>query len=275
MNLRSIGIRTITAASALGVVVGLTATVAGAQTAPPGGPFASGMLTSVSGSALQLQRTDPADQSQTTDVSVTLTGSTMYQQVQQTSPNAITEGACVRVAGKGSVAKGKITASTVAITATSSSDCTRPRGNGANGGGLAGAGSAPGGTTPNGSNPPNGSFPRNGNARRRAGGLAFGSVQSVKGNQVVVKAANFSGRRPSGGSQSPSKVTTKNVKVTLSGSTNVTQLVAASQADLATGQCVSAAGTGDAEAITAQRVTISPPENGMCARFGFGGGPMG
>jgi hypothetical protein len=275
MNLRSIGIRTITAASALGVVVGLTATVAGAQTAPPGGPFASGILTSVSGSALQLQRTDPADQSQTTDVSVTLTGSTMYQQVQQTSPNAITEGACVRVAGKGSVAKGKITASTVAITATTSSDCTRPRGNGANGGGLAGAGSAPGGTTPNGSNPPNGSFPRNGNARRRPGGLAFGSVQSVKGNQVVVKAANFSGRRPSGGSQSPPKVTTKNVKVTLSGSTNVTQLVAASQADLATGQCVSAAGTGDAEAITAQRVTISPPENGMCARFGFGGGPMG
>jgi hypothetical protein len=275
MNLRSIGIRTITAASALGVVVGLTATVAGAQTAPTGGPFASGMLTSVSGSALQLQRTDPADQSQTTDVSVTLTGSTMYQQVQQTSPNAITEGACVRVAGKGSVAKGKITASTVAITATSSSDCTRPRGNGANGGGLAGAGSAPGGTTPNGSTPPNGSFPRNGNARRRAGGLAFGSVQSVKGNQVVVKAANFSGRRPSGGSQSPPKVTTKNVKVTLSGSTNVTQLVAAGQSDLATGQCVSAAGTGDAEAITAQRVTISPPENGMCARFGFGGGPMG
>jgi hypothetical protein len=275
MNLRSIGIRAITAASALAVVVGLTATVAGAQAAPPGGPFASGMLTSISGSALQLQRTNPDDQSQTTDVSVTLTGSTTYQQVQETSPNAVTEGACVRVAGKGSVDKGKITASTVAITATSSSDCSRPRGNGANGGGFAGAGSAPGGTATNGSAPPNGSFPRNGNARRRAGGIAFGSVQSVKGNEVVVKAATFSGRRPSGMSQSPPKVKTKNVKVTLSGSTKVTQLVAASQTDLATGQCVSAAGTGDAEAITAQRVTISPPENGTCARFAFGGGPVG
>jgi len=273
MNLRSIGIRTITAASALGVVVGLTATVAGAQAAPPGGPFASGMLTSISGSALQLQRTNPDDQSQTTDVSVTLTGSTTYQQVQETSPNAVTEGACVRVAGKGSVDKGKITASTVAITATSSTDCARPRGgNGAAPG--AGPGGAPGGTVTNGSAPPNGSFPRNGNARRRTGGVAFGSVESVKGKEVVVKAAQFSRRPQAGGSQAPS-TKTKNVKVTLWSSTKVTQLVAASQTDLATGQCVSAAGTGDAEAITADRVTISQPENGRCAGFGFGGGPMG
>jgi hypothetical protein len=276
MNLRSIGIRTITAAGALGVVVGLTAAVAGAQAAPPGGPFASGMLTSISGSALQLQRTNPDDQSQTTDVSVTLTGSTTYQQVQEISPDAITEGACVRVTGKGSVDKGKITASNVAITATSSTDCGRPRGaNGATpGAGPGGAGNAPGGTVTNGSAPPNGSFPRNGNARRRTGGVAFGSVESVKGKEVVVKAAQFSRRRQAGGSQAPS-TKTKNVKVTLSSSTKVTQLVAASQTDLATGQCVSAAGTGDAEAITAQRVTISQPDNGRCAGFGFGGGPMG
>ena len=97
----------------------------------------------------------------------------------------------------------------------------------------------------------------------------------MKRNQVVVKAAQFSGRRPSSGSQTPPKVTTKKVKVALSGSTTVTQVVAASQADLATGQCVSAAGTGDAEAITAQRVTISQPDNGMCRGVGFGGGAGG
>ena len=68
---------------------------------------------------------------------------------------------------------------------------------------------------------------------------------------------------------------TKKVTVTLSSSTKVTQLVPASQADLATGQCVSAAGTGDSEAITADRVTISQPENGSCRGFGFGGGRGG
>jgi len=270
MNLRSIGFRSITAASALGAVVALTATVAGAQTGLPGGPFASGMVTSISGSTLELQRPNPDDQSQVTDVSVTLTGSTTYQKVQPTAADAISTGSCVRVAGKGSVAKGKITASTVAITGASGSDCTRPRGNGAG----PGAANAPGGTTANGSNPPSGSFPRNGNGRRRPGGFALGSVQSVNGNKVVVKAAELSGRRQSGGSQMPS-IKTKNVKVTLSSSTTVTQLVGAAQTDLAAGQCVSAAGTGDAEAITAQRVTISQPVNGACTGFGFGGGPMG
>jgi len=46
MNLRSIGTRTVAAVGALGAVAGLTAAVAGAQTAPGRGPFASGMLTS-------------------------------------------------------------------------------------------------------------------------------------------------------------------------------------------------------------------------------------
>jgi hypothetical protein len=272
MNLRSIGTRTITVVGALGAVVGLTAGVAGAQTGPPGGPFASGMVTSISGSALQLQRTNPDSQGQT-DVSVTLNDSTTYQKVQQATADAINAGACVRVAGKGSVQKGKITASMIAVTAPSSTGCTRPGGaNGATpGAGPGGIGGLNGGTTANGSNPPSSSFPRNGNGRRRAGGIAFGSVQSVKGNVVTVKAAEFSGRRPSSGSQPPT-IKTKNVKVTLSSSTTVTQLVGASQSDLATGQCVNAAGTGDAEAITAQRVTISQPVNGACMGFGGGGG---
>src|SRR5947207_2686598 len=103
-------------------------------------------------------------------------------------------GACVRVAGKGSVDKGKIAASTVNITATSSNDCARPGGaNGsAPGSGPSGAGSFPGGgSIPNGSNPPNGSTPRNGNTRPRTSGMAFGSVQSVKGSDVVVNASTF------------------------------------------------------------------------------------
>ncbi|HYV58869.1 MAG TPA: hypothetical protein VFA62_02255 [Acidimicrobiia bacterium] len=271
MNMRSIGTRTIAAVGAIGAVVGLTAAVAGAQTTPGRGPFASGMLTSVSGSALELQRTNPQDQSDNTNVSVTLTGSTTYQKVQETSPDAVVKGACVRVAGTGSVDKGKITASTVAITAMSSGDCARP--GGANG---APPGSGPGTTVtlPNGGSTPNRpNRPGNG---RRTGGFAFGSVQSVNGQNVVVKATTFSRRRQSGSTQTPPKVTTKKVKVTLSGSTKVTQLVPAAQSDLATGLCVSAAGTGDSEAITAQRVTISQPENGACTGgFGFAGGPAG
>jgi hypothetical protein len=271
MNLRSIGTRAIAAVGALGAVVGVTAAVAGAQTAPGRGPFASGMLTSISGSALELQRTNPQDQSGTTNVSVTLTGATIYQMVQQTASGTIATGACVRVSGKGSVDKGKITASTVAITMPASGTCNRP---GAGNGAGPGSGPGGGGSVPNGGSIPSGSNPRRGNARRGAG-IAFGSVQSVKGNNIVVKAARFTRGRQSAGSQTPPKATTKNVKVTLSSSTKVTQLVSAAQTDLTTGQCVSAAGTGDAEAITAQRVTISQPENGSCTGFGLGGGPAG
>jgi hypothetical protein len=264
--------RTIAVAGAFGAVVGLTAGAAGAQATPGRGPFASGTLTSVSGSALELQSTNPQDQSQTTNVSVTVTNSTTYQKTQEAGSDAIATGACVRVTGKGSIDKGKIAASTVNITATSSNDCARP--GGANG---AAPGSGPGGgSIPNGSNAPNGSIPRNGNTRPRTSGMAFGSVQSVKGNAVVVKASTFQRRSRSGGSQaSAPKVKTKKVTVTLSSSTKVTQLVAASQADLATGQCVSAGGTGDSQAITADRVTISQPENGSCTGFGLGRGPIG
>jgi len=175
------------------------------------------------------------------------------------------------VAGTGSVDKGKITASTVAITAMSSGDCARP--GGANGA-PPGSGAGTTVTLPNGGSTPNRpNRPGNG---RRTGGFAFGSVQSVNGQNVVVKATTFSRRRQSGSTQTPPKVTTKKVKVTLSGSTKVTQLVPAAQSDLATGLCVSAAGTGDSEAITAQRVTISQPENGACTGgFGFAGGPAG
>ncbi len=190
MNLRSIGTRAIAAVGALGAVVGVTAAVAGAQTAPGRGPFASGMLTSISGSALELQRTNPQDQSGTTNVSVTLTGTTTYQMVQQTASGTIAAGACVRVSGKGSVDKGKITASTVAITMPTSGTCTRP---GAGNGAGPGSGPGGGGSVPNGGSIPNGSNPRRGNARRGAG-IAFGSVQSVKGNNIVVKAARFTAR---------------------------------------------------------------------------------
>ena len=272
MNVRLIGTRIIAAVGALGAVVGVTAAVAGAQTTTGRGPFASGMLTSISGSALELQRTNPQDQSGTTDVSVTLTGATTYQKVQQTASDSIASGACVRVSGKGSVDKGKIAASTIAITTPPSGTCARPgAGNGA------GPGSGPGGagTLPDGGSQPNGSNPRRGVARRGAG-FAFDSVQSVKGNDVVVKATTFQRRSRSGGSEaSPPKATTKKVKVTLSSSTKVTELVSAAQTDLTTGQCVSAAGTGDSKAITAERVTISQPENGSCTGFGLGGGPAG
>ena len=273
MKMRTIANRTLAVGGVLAAATGLAA-VAGAQTVPGRGPLASGILTNVSGSTLELQRTNPQDQSQTTTVSVTLTGSTTYQKVQPAAADAIADGACVRVAGRGSVDQGKITARTVAITTTSSNGCARPGGvaGGAPGSGPGGGGTVVNGSTANGSNAPSGSTPRNG--ARRAG-VAFGSVQSVKGDEIVVKAMTFSRRAQSGGSQTSPRRRTKNVKVTLSSSTTVTQLVPASPADLVTGQCVSAAGTGDPEAVTADRVTISQPDNGTCRGAGFGGGATG
>jgi hypothetical protein len=270
--------RTITALGVVGAVAGLTAAAAGAQTAPGGGPFAIGMVTNVSGSALQLQGTNPQNQNDTTTAAVTLTDSTTYQKVQDTSRNAIAAGTCVRVNGKGSVDKGKITASTVAITATSSDTCSQTPGggNGAPPGSAPdGAGNPPnGGSFPNRGSLPNGSNPPNGNNRPRNTGIAFGPVQSVKGDTFTVKATTFARPSQNGGSQdSPPKAKTKKVKVTLSDSTKVTETVAATQADVAAGECVSATGTGDSQAVTAERVTISQPDNGSCAGPGFGGGP--
>jgi hypothetical protein len=257
-------------------VVLAAASLAGAQTlsGPGGGPFASGSVVSVSGSTVDLQSTNPQTKEKT-DVTVTLSDSTTYRKVQPTTASAITVGACVRVNGKGSTAKG-ITAATVAITGATSKDCTQAPN--FSGGGPPGAGNAP---TDAGNGTPPSSIPTTRRQRPKTSGLAFGTVRSVAGDKVVVKAAVLpnrprqqgskgSGSQTSGSQDSTTKgsspkLKTKNVTVTLSSSTTITETVAATAADITVGACATANGTGDSSAITADSVTISQPENGSCS----------
>ena len=265
--------RRVTVFGALTIAALATATgIAGAQTVPfGGGPLARGSVVSISGSTIELKGTNPQDGSEN-DVTVTVSGSTAYRKIQTTGATSIASGDCVRVAGSGTVAKGRIKASTISITGTSAADCRR----GFGGNGLRGG---RGGFGQGGANGDNGTAPRsfpggagrfNGRGRNGAG-IAFGTVQSIFGGHIVVKAATFS--RPSNSNATP-KLKTKKVTVSISSSTVITETVSATVGDVAVGECVTAAGTGDAQAVTADTVTISQPTNGSCAlpRFGGGGG---
>jgi hypothetical protein len=83
---------------------------------------------------------------------------------------------------------------------------------------------------------------------------------------------------PTAKSKKP-KTKTENVTVTVGDSTAISQTTPASQKNLAVGSCVSAFGTTDSVGtVTANRVSISQPQNGACSAFGFGGfggGPGG
>jgi hypothetical protein len=283
--------RAVLAAVPMLALIVASATAASAQTFPGGGgPFATGSVTSVSGSTVDLKSATGGD-----DVTVTLSDSTTYVKNEAAATSAIEAGTCVRVSGTGSAAKG-IKATTVAITpmpsSTSSSSTTSPSsgsGSAAGGCGGGGFGNRPGfgnrggsgqppgangngtGSAPSGSNgnrPPGGA-----NARRRLGGIAFGSVVSITGDQMVVKARTLAGRPKRG---TTPKLKTEKVKVTLSDSTKITQTVAGTVGDVAVGKCLTAIGSGDATAVTADRVTISDPVDGACtAGFGGGGFPGG
>ena len=130
------------------------------------------------------------------------------------------------------------------------------------------------GARPFGNRPPGGrtgfTLPNGGTIPRNIA-AAFGSVTSISGQQLSVKAIV----RPK---NNKSKPKTGTVTVTLSGSTTLTQTQKAAETDLAVGSCVSANGTVDSlGTITAKNVTISQPVNGTCAGGfgGFGGGAGG
>jgi hypothetical protein len=277
------GRRRATRAALLGAgVAALVAAVgiapAGAQTTTPPAtpgqfPFAAGTLQSISGSTLQLNGRNGTS-------TVVVTGSTTYTQTTAATVSDIATGDCVRAVGTGSTTAG-ITATTVSLSKPTSKGCTQPRAGTfrgpRNGTGTAGGfgrrfgngnGNAPdtnGGQAPQGA-PDGGSRPAN-------FGAAFGTVKSISGNQMTVKAQIVT--PPTGTNKKP-KTTTKNVTVTLGDSTTVTQTTSASQKDLAVGSCVSAVGTTDSVGtVTANRVAISQPQNGACSAFGFGGGPGG
>ncbi|MFI5046686.1 MAG: hypothetical protein ACHQIG_06450 [Acidimicrobiia bacterium] len=275
----------------IALALALTAGPAEAQTssqAPP--PFASGMVSSLSGSTLKLQTRTGAS------ATVVVTDSTSYQQTQSATASNIAKGDCVRVIGTGSTTSG-IQATTVAITKPTSKGCTQPT-QANNGGGFGGAGGTgrrfgngtgtggpPSGFTPsngtgatapdgNGSTPPNGS----GFTRPTNFGFAFGTVTAVSGDQLTVKAqvpASTTGSGTKSTTKKP-KTKTEQVDVTLAGTTTETQTVKADVSALVAGVCVNANGTADSlGTVTAKSVTVSQPQNGSCSggfgRFGGGG----
>jgi hypothetical protein len=275
---------------ALGAVFALalaaTASPTGAQTSSTPPQFASGAVTSIHGTSVQV-----SNQAQSSESTVVLSPTTQITKRETAAASAITVGTCVRVTGTGSTSKG-ITAQSVALSTASASGC-----NGGPGGG-AGAGGAAGG--PGGFRFGNGQRPRNfgGTGTRPPGGfgsgsgtrpanfaLASGPVVSISGDKMVVKSTTF--QRPTATSTKAKnakakstkpkstakpKTSTTNVTVSLTGTTTITQTVTGSASDVAVGSCVTATGTTAAGSVAADRVMVSQPVNGSCSiGFGFGG----
>jgi hypothetical protein len=260
-------------AGAMAVVAGPAA--AQTTTTTPGAnlQFASGSVTSLHGDAVQVSNANLNSES-----TVVLSDSTTYTKRQTAGTSALVVGACVRVNGTGSDAKG-ITASTVSVSAADANGCT---------GGFGGPGGR-NGQRPNGQrrNFPNGQRPnfgnRSGNGTRPANfAVASGPIVSVSGDKVTVKSTTFP--RPTSSSSKSKKsskrtaapkATTTKVVVTLRSSTTITQTVSGSAADVTVGKCVNATGTAGSGAVDATRVSISDPVNGACTFGGFGGGGFG
>lgn len=255
----------------LAVALALFATAAGAQTAAPnGGQFATGSVTSIDGSSLQVSNAN-------NETTVVVAGTTSFVKRETGTASSIAVGDCVTVTG--TTANKGIKAANVSVTAAASTGCTRGAGGGPGGAAGAGGGARFGGGTGQRPNFGNGERPAGGfggaNANRLKNlGIAFGPVQSVSGDKMVVKATTFT--RPTKKNAKP-KTTTKDVTVTLTSSTNISQTVAATAADLTVGSCVTARGPLVSGAVNATNVTISSPVNGACtAGFGgFGGGRFG
>ena len=268
----------------------LAASAASAQTGttgPSGRAFANGSVTSVHGTAVQVNNTF-----QNSESTVTLQPSTEYTKRETAAASAITVGACVRVLGTGSAAKG-ITAQSVSLSVASASGCAGPGNGGA--GAAGGPGTRGGFRFGNGQRPRNfgGNGTGNGSRTRPANfAMAFGPVTSVSGDTLVVKSTTFvrpaatkSKGKAKGASTSKStssttpKTTTSNVTVTLTNTSQISQTVSASASDVTVGSCVTATGTSNGGGVDADRVAISDPVNGQCTggfgRFGGGGGTGG
>jgi hypothetical protein len=258
----------------------VTASPAAAQTSSAPPQFATGAVTSVHGTSVQV-----TNQAQNSESTVVLAPTTQITKRETADASAITVGSCVRATGTGSASKG-ITAQSVAVSAAAASGCTAGAGGGAGGpGGFRfGNGRRPGNFSGNGNRPRDGFG--NGNGTRPANfALASGPVVSISGDKMVVKSTTF--QRPTStstkaknakakstksGSTAKPKTTTTNVTVTLAGTTTITQTVTGSVSDVAVGACVAATGTTTAGSIDANRVTVSQPVNGSCSGgFGFGG----
>lgn len=208
-------------------------------------PGASGLVAAVDGSTAQVQ-------SASAQTAVSWTSSTTFTDEVKVTKAAVKVGECVQASraqtSSGSSSGTALAAASVRIVSTSGG-CTavQPR-----------AGSRPSGaptTFPGGQSGtrPRGTF---GNV------AAIGVVTSVSSSGFAVKSIAF------GGSNGSTAIT-----VTTTSSTAYLQTQKANAAAVKVGVCMSANGTTDSTgAVSATRITLSQPTNGVCTQTRLGGG---
>jgi Domain of unknown function (DUF5666) len=278
-------------AAALGAVVLATLAVAGSSAGAAGTttggnpgrtfPGAVGSVAAISGSSMEVQNPE------TGQTTVEWTADTTFTQTESVSIAAVAKGDCVTITGTS--AKKAITAKTVAISTPPASG-TCPGIGGVPGGGLRG----PYGTPPQGSFahrgtfPKRGTFPNHGSGTHkgfdfRGIGFAGGKVTRVATKTMTISgfsSASFSkpkktkSKKSSSSTSSKShrtarpKATTVHVKVT--SSTTYTEVQAATAANLADGDCVTASGTSASNGtISASTIRITS-SGGQSCTSGFG-----
>lgn len=277
--------RPVGGAAAFGAVVLTTLALAGsiagaAGSTTPGRsgrtfPAAVGSVAAISGSSMEVQNPE------TGQTTVDWTASTTFTQTATVSIAAVAKGDCVTITGTSK--KEAITAKTVAISTPPASG-TCPGIGGAPGGGFRGAPGSP----PQGTFVHRGTFPNHGSGTHkgfgfRGLGFAGGKVTGLATKTITISgfsSASFSkpkkttSKKPSSSSSSKShrtarpKATTVHVKV--NSSTTYTEAQAATAANLAEGDCVTATGTSASNGtISASTIRITS-SGGVSCTAGFG-----
>lgn len=211
-------------------------------------PGVNGLVAAVTGSTAQVQ-------SASAQTSVTWTASTTFTDEVKVTKSALKVGECVQASRAPSASSSSssttLAAASVRIMSTSGGCTTlrqgtvnRPSGAPTN---------LPGGQT---GTRPRGTF---------GTFAAIGVVTSLTSSGFVVKPVALG-----------SSTGTAAVTVTTSSSTTYTQTQKADASAVKAGICMSANGTTDSTgAVTASRITLSQPTNGVCTQTRFGGGFRG
>lgn len=202
----------------------------------PGPPGASGTIAAVSGATMQVQS------ERSGQVAVSWTDDTTFS-LQVTGTLAdVAVGTCVMVTADGEVAEGEpVAATTARVTEATDGECT------------GGSGGGPGGERPT-------ALPSDLPTDRLGGGFGGGAFGAV----TAVGEGGFTVESPDG-----------SVEVTVSGVTTYSTTADATADAASVGRCATAVGDADdTGAVTATRVTLSDPVDGVCA-VGLGGGVRG
>jgi hypothetical protein len=238
-----------------------------AQGDGPGGgfaearPAASGEIAALSGSSMQVQNPTAGQ------VTVEYTTKTAFTQIVTVAKSAIAKGSCITAigatgSGASSPSSTAFTATTITLSKATSGSCAigsagRTRPSGAPSGRALHSGRSPASGIPTAGRP---SGPVGG---RSIGQFTSGQVTSLATTGIVVH-ENARGTEPA-----------RDVQVTITASTKITEQVTATSTALRVGRCVSAQGAAASTGtVTATRVAITTPGANGCSA-GFGGGRFG